>query len=209
MTGILVALFCLRVTILPITWAQDSTGGMGVLWLGTLYVVGAWLRLTGWGLTKNYLHGVIYALMSFILVGSKGILLRFGVPESYADKLYGYPSIVVLIESVALFLFFCNLPRVSEKVGKWICIVSKHSFSVYIIHFAMVGTLFTTIAGLDKLHGRPTVFLPVMILFCMVVFIACVIVDIGKAKLFSLIRKPHQVKSIEGKIDNMLNGFVE
>lgn len=41
MLGIMLALFSIRVTFLPITWAQDSTGGMGLMWFVVLYCVAA------------------------------------------------------------------------------------------------------------------------------------------------------------------------
>ncbi len=206
LAAILVALFSLRVTILPITWAQDSTGGMGILWLATLYVVGAWLRITGWGLRKNSYHGWIYLLMSAVLVVSKGVLLRIGIPESYAGKLYGYPSVVVLIESVALFLFFVNKHPIEGQAAKCICSISKHSFAVYIIHFAMVGTVFTKVAHLDKIHSNVLVFVPVMLGVCVVLFLFCVCVDWLREILFSKIRQAEGIEWRIGLIDQVMNG---
>ncbi len=204
---ILVALFSLRVTILPITWAQDSTGGMGVLWLGTLYVIGAWLRMTDWKLKNNAWHSLIYLSMSLVLVGVKGILIHMGIPEGYSGKLYGYPSVVVLIESVSLFLYFANRPSIPEKIGKTICAVARHSFAVYIIHFAMVGTLFTEVTHLDSLHSNVIIFVPAMLGVCAACFMLCVLIDAMRMKLPSR-KLPMTIEHLISRADELVNGMI-
>ena len=207
LVALLVVLFSLRVTALPITWAQDSSGGMSVIWLATLYVVGAWLRITGWSLHRNSSHGWLYLLMSAVLVVSKGVLLQCGIPESYSGKLYGYPSIVVLIESVALFLFFTNRRSIEGQAARWIVGISKHSFSVYIIHFAMIGTVFTRIAHLDQLHANISLFISAMLIVCVALFLFCVCVDWLRGALFSRIKVFSAAEHCICRMDRLMNGM--
>lgn len=184
LAGIMIGLFSLRVTVFPITWAQDSTGGMGLLWFITLYVVAAWIRLYYQKNNKPLKYVILYLLMVLVLVLSKWILLSVGVPESYSGKLYGYPSIVVLIEAVALFLAFLNAKPLYGTVGKYINFIAKHNFSAYIIHFAMWGVIFTNILHVDKRLENPVVGILYSLISVVVVYLFCIVVDIVKTKVF-------------------------
>lgn len=206
LAGSMVLLFSLRVTVLPITWAQDSTGGMGFLWLATLYVIGAWLRITDFHLRKNSYHGLIYLLMAAVLVVSKGAALRLGVPPEYSGKLYGYPSVFTLTEAVSLFLFLLHQKPIQGVWSDRICRVSRHSLAVYLIHFAMVGTLFTNILRLDRLHANAALFVPAMLAGCAAVYVICTLVDMVKDAVFSKIKPSAGLLRAESRIDSVMNG---
>lgn len=182
--GIMICMFSLRVTFLPITWAQDITGGMGLLWFIALYVIAAWIRLYYRKDHTSWKYVLLYLLMVMVLVLSKWILLAIGIPESYAGKLYGYPSVVVLLEAVALFLALLNAKPLYGKAGECINSIAKHNFSAYIIHFAMWGVLFTNILHVDNHLENPIVGILYAMFSVIIVYLFCIVVDIVKTRIF-------------------------
>ena len=194
MTAVLIAMFSLRVTILPITWSQDTTGGMGVQSFVTLYCIAAWIRLYYKKNTAgNFKYIIGYILLSLVLVACKKGLLLIGFGEDFTSKLYSYSSILVYGEAVALFLTFLNAKPVSGKIGEWINTVAKHSFSVYIIHFAMLSVLFTKIIPVNQFIDNVITGVPTVMLSVLGVHVFCTCVDIVKTsfgeKICILVRK--------------------
>ena len=177
--AILIALFSIRTTIFPLSWGQDLSGGMGILWFVTLYCVAAWLRLYFKERQKPLKYWLVYLAATALLAGSKIILMVLGA-EEYSGKLYGYSSCVVLIQAVALFMAFLNSRLI---VGKWaqaINAIAKHSFSVYIIHFTMWNVLFTTVLHVDYFVHNIFSGTAAILIAVMLIFVFCVIVDCAK-----------------------------
>lgn len=213
LTIIMICMFSLRVTVLPITWAQDSTGGMGLLWFLTLYCVSAWLRLYYEAKHSAKFYFGLYFLMTLILVCSKKILLNAGVSVDYTGKLYGYPSIIVLVEAASIFLAFLNLRPISRRVGKTINSIAKHSFSVYIIHFAILGVLFTKIIPVNKYIDNTGTGIVAIVLAVFLVYTVCTIIDCGKTAIESYIGQRLEktkiaivLHKIFGLCDDCVNG---
>lgn len=178
---IMVIMFSLRVTFLPITWSQDATGGMGILSFLTLYCMAAWLRLYYKKRDGIFKYLAIYLGISILLPVSKKVMLMIGFNKDFTGKLYGYPSIFVYAEAVALFLVFLNMKQIEGKVGKVINIVAEHSFSVYIIHFAMVGVLFTDILHLNLFIDSFATGFIAIVLSVIVIYVFCTCVDVVKS----------------------------
>lgn len=183
MTVVLTAMFSLRVTALPLTWSQDSTGGMGILSFVTLFCIAAWIRLYNENGKKNIRYLICYFLMSLLLVVSKKAMLTAGIGEDYTGKLYGYSSVVVYVEAIALFMAFLYAKPIAGKFAAVINAAAKHSFSVYIIHFAMVGVLFTKIIPVDEYIGNVLTGISAVMFSCLAVYMFCVCVDAIKTSL--------------------------
>lgn len=208
LTVTLVALFSLRVTILPLSWGQDPSGGMGILWFVTLYCVAAWLRLY---YTPDYKPGkfwLCYIASVLLLVGGKKVLLLLGFGD-YAGKLYGYSSVVVLIEAVALLLAFLNSKRITGKLAGFINKTAQHSFSVYIIHFAMWGVLFTDILHLHLVIDNVLSGIGCALLACVLIFAFCVVVDMAKQTTFKAVAKIFGKTKLAGVYNRMMDQWEE
>lgn len=179
LTFTLIALFSIRITVLPATWGQDLSAGMGILWFVTLYCVAAWLRICRTEKEKPIKYWITYLASTAILVASKVALDKIGM-ESYSGKLFGYSSFVVLVQAVALFKAFLHSKPITGKISSVIVFVARHSFSVYIIHFAMWEVLFTKILHLDYwtknlFYGTVAILAAVVVIFAF-----CVVLDYVK-----------------------------
>lgn len=131
--------------------------------------------------------------------------LRLGVQTNYAGKLYGYPSAVVFLEAVSLFLFFLYKRPMRDIWHGRICSISRHSLAVYLIHFAMLRTIFTDVFHLDHLTGRPALFVPALLGCCIVIYALCTLIDALKDKIFSRIKMPTRLSALADRIDLFMN----
>lgn len=177
---ILFLVFCIRGTFSLMTWTQDSSGGMNILLFMPLYVIATWLNKYYVADHRPLKYIITYFVLSIILVGSKKVLMLIGIGADYATKLYGYTSFVVVIQSFAIFLAFLNMKPITGKISELINKVAKHSFSVYIIHFAMMGVLFTEILHVDRFIDNVLTGVPAVIIAVILVYICCTIIDIVK-----------------------------
>lgn len=180
---LLVIMFPLRLTLLPLTWSQDGSGGMSVILFFVLYCIAAWLRLYYQPESpqpRKYL--LCYLGTVLFLVLSKWLLLKV-ISEPYTTKLYGYISIFTIFAAVSLFLFFLYRKQITGRMKKLVLKVASHSFSVYIIHFCMIKALFCNILHLDDVVSSALIGMPAVILSCILVFSVCVLIDMGRTAL--------------------------
>lgn len=198
----LLLLFSVRVTVLPLTWSQDPSSGMGIIWFIVLYCVAAWVRLYYKQNGKWQKWLIIYLAMSALLVVSKKAMLWVGFDEAFTSKLYGYASVFVLMEAVAFFLFFLNVKPIMGRAGKWINNIAKHSFSAYIIHFTITGVLWTRILHMDMWIDDAFSGMIAVLLATVGVFVICVIIDSLKDMIVTCVGENIKVS---GKLACLLN----
>lgn len=208
----LVIVISVRITIFPMTWTQTVDGGMGIIWFVTLYCVAAWLRLCDLQWLKAWMGVVLYLVATVAMLVGKRLLLQLGLGV-YATKLYNYASIFALAQAVGLFVAFLKSKPVPVRYEKLIGLAGKHSYSVYIIHFAMWNVLYTTILGLDKCLANPFVGVVAMLTATVLIFVFCVFVDMAKcwvenkAGNYLLKTKAGNIYlRITEKFDNLVNG---
>ncbi len=173
-------IFCVRTTFSLLTWTQDGSGGMNILLFLPLYAIATWLKKYYVADNKPFKFVIVYIVMSIVLVISKKALMLVGVGVDYSTKPYGYTSFIVVLQSFAIFLAFLNMKPITGKIGAFINKVAKHSFSVYIIHFAMIGVLFTKILHVDKYIDNVLTGVPAVILAVIIVYTFCTLIDIVK-----------------------------
>lgn len=181
-----VAFFSIRTTVFPMTWSQDSTGGMGIINFIMLYCIGAWIRLYYKKDEKIAKWLSTYFLMSVLLMLSKVGLIKLGM-ESLSTKFYSYASPVVIVEAVALFLVFLNKKSMSKKYIIPINKMARHSFSVYIIHFSMISVLFTKVFKLSSYFDNIRTGILAVCISVLIIYITCTIIDVLKCWLFEKI----------------------
>ena len=208
----LMVVVSVRSTAFPISWTQVADGGSGIVWFVTLYCVAAWLRLCGIQRIKAWMGVAVYLLATAGMVVIKWLLLLLGL-GAYSGKLYSYSSVFVLAQAIGLFVAFLKSKPVDTKYEKIIALAGKHSFSVYIIHFAMWGVLFTTILGLDKYIDNPLIGILAILAATVVIYIFCVLVDMAKSWLeckacacFLSTKAGRKYISMTEEIDDLVNG---
>lgn len=175
-------LFSVRTTIFPMTWSQDSSGGMGIITFVMIYFMAAWFRK--YYEVKNHVKiwWGVYILCAVMLVLSKVVMIEIGA-STYSTKFYMYNSPIVIVESISLFLVFLNRKSISERRSNLINKIAQHSFSCYIIHFSMLNILFTKILPVDKYVHSVSIGVIFTLASCVGIFLFCVIVDMLKTNL--------------------------
>ena len=181
-----VTFFSVRATVFPMTWSQDSTGGMGIINFIMLYCIGAWIRLYYRKDAKIAKWLSTYFFMSVLLTISKVGLIKLGV-ESLSTKFYSYASPVVIVEAVALFLVFLNKKSMSKKYIIPINKMARHSFSVYIIHFSMISVLFTKVFKVSCYFDNIRTGILAVGISVLIIYITCTIIDVLKCWIFEKI----------------------
>lgn len=183
--GYLVLIFSIRTTLLPLSWSQDPTGGMGISLFILLYSIAAWLRMYYSSNGKKYRWLIGYFTLAICLLMSKVLIIKIGAGENLSSKFYGYSSPVTIVEAICLLLFFINLRPMRNKIGNIINYIAKHSFSVYIIHFAMMSVLFTKIFHVQNWIDRIDTGIMAILVSCVIIYSFCTIIDMIKCLIFN------------------------
>ena len=156
--------------------APDINEGMSVFSLMGLYLIGAYLRRKQNGIfdLSKYVYLGVYLVTGFIMVAIAALALKVGITASP----YGYLNPLIILESIALFLFFKKL-----NIGsiKWINYIAVSSFAVYLIHNDLsIKPLYCAACDYIEAHYTPS--FPYALLFMVGVFIVSVMAD--KVRLF-------------------------
>lgn len=208
---ILVLLFSVRVSFLPLSWSQDSSGGMGIIWFVVLYILAAYIRL--WyqhqGSYNKYI--VIYFCISFFILLMKKVLIIAGINIDLSSKFYGYSSITVLSSSVMLFLYFIYRKPMPLELSKIINKIARHSFSVYIIHFSILSVLWTNILQVHKHLSNPMSGCAYILFLCVVIYVFCTLIDIIKTflgrKIMNVISNKNIIFKLYDSIEETFNKY--
>lgn len=147
--GLFILVFYLFSTIFGyVGKAPDFNEGMSIISLMGLYLIGAYLRKNQDGIfgCSKYVYLGIYFLAGFVMVGIAAMALKAGITASP----YGYLNPIIIIESIALFLFFKKL-----NIGSipWINWIAVSAFAVYLIHMdSSVHAFYMTYCSYIETH---------------------------------------------------------
>ena len=187
--GYLVLIFSIRTTLLPVSWSQDPTGGMGISLFILLYFIAAWLRMYYCSNGKKYRWLIGYFMLAICLLMSKMLIIKVGAGENLSSKFYGYSSPVTIVEAICLFSFFLNLQPMRKRRGNIVNYVAKHSFSVYIIHFSMMSVLFTKVFHVQNWINNIGTGILAILISSIVIYVVCTIIDVFKCSIFDKVGK--------------------
>ena len=156
--------------------AYDFNKGMSIISLVGLYLIGAYLRRKQDGIfdLSKYVYLGVYLVTGFIMVAIAALILKAG----FSITPYSYLNPLIVLESIALFLFFKKL-----NIGsiKWINYIAVSSFAVYLIHNDLsIKPLYCAACDYIEAHYTPS--FPYALLFMAGVFIVSVMAD--KVRLF-------------------------
>lgn len=197
-------LFTVLNSIHPAFKGMNSGGAWGLCWFTVLYFTASYLRLH---YKPDFKKKTLLKSFSVFLLGlgSAAVLfflsriLKIDFLIDAADNLIKYDSFPVFLSSVALFVFFLNLPSVkNDKARKFISKVSVSTFAVYLIHHhANVLDKEAWISlGMGSLLDKPW-FVLYQISLVAIIFAACVVLDFIRIPLFRLL-----------KVDKITNFFI-
>jgi surface polysaccharide O-acyltransferase-like enzyme len=135
---ILISMFCIWPNLIPFSKTLESGGGNGIVWFVCLYLISAYIRLYYNKPIKPIKALMLYLGCSLLIVSSKIILENLTINilgySVGSNIFYQYNSILVLISSISLFLFFNNLNIINIRLNKIIISLSGLTFGVYLIH---------------------------------------------------------------------------
>lgn len=180
-------------SILPSTYSFDQSNGYSVTWFICLYLIAGYIRLhytkkvkTGYYLL-TYLISATILTIGIVLINS--ICNYLGI-SSMAKKILQYNNIIVLIEAVALFMFFKQLNIKNSILTKIILYIAPLTLAVYLIHEnrAIIPVLYTQILHAEICHNNPySIFIAIGSII--LVFIICMIIEIIRRKLMKISKK--------------------
>lgn len=186
---------CLFKTILPVRLDEDQFG-YNFLWFLIVFLIGSYFKLYGFKHIKKSGQGLILFFASSALIvlevfAIDFVVTKYGRLSEISHISTEYNHIFTLMAAIGIFSCFLLKQPMSEKVGRVICFMSPMSLGVYLIHENMTirYSWQRWMVILDSLHLPTYVFIGRIFLSVIVVFVAGMVVDYCRIKLFSLIRK--------------------
>lgn len=114
-------------------------------------------RLENTLITLGILSGVIVALFTY---------MSFCINGFVSEVFYGNGTLLVLLESVSVFLLFKRIATVESKIIKTL---SCHSFGVYLVHMLVYYVLGFTAVAINPIIAIPLISLLVFVVSYLIV----------------------------------------
>lgn len=194
-------------SILPTVFERDAfhlIDGYSVLWLGVLYLIGAYIKKYDFANKRSvFVWLSIYAVCVIISWAAKIAIEKYQI-DLFSGNVNGeipikYISPTMVIAAVALVGAFAKM-KPGKILSKVIKVISPLTFGVYLIHVhPYVWMLFNK--KLLHLLDVPVDEMVVRVIgVAAIVFIACMIIEYIRALLFSVLRIKKLFLWIENKI---------
>lgn len=208
LTGAIVVLL----SILPTVFMRDifyAHSGYSALWLGALYLIGAYIRKYGFGTQRSAgFWWAVFAGCILLSWASKPLVewsMTAGFPYSVSSTLLlGYCSPTILAASTALLILFSKF-RFSTKARKGIAFFSPLAFSVYLIHVQpQIWTYFMK----DRFAAFAN--MPVLLMMLAAVgaaagiWLVCSLIDAVRLRLFRLLKVRDHCGRLDGWLQSKL-----
>ncbi len=171
-------------------------GGYGLIWLTTMYIMGAYLKKHG-----DVFHRLGNFPLMLIFFGCTGITW---LTKPYDPMLISYISPTVTVAALALVLLFSRiqLPRALSAVAAFL---SPLSFAVYIIHEHLVIRQHFMPNRFRVIGTYNPVLLVLAVLGCAIaIFLVCALVEFVRDKLFKVCKIHTLVNQVGAWIDTKL-----
>lgn len=189
---LLILIICFSIiSILPDVYTLDSSHGYGIIWFVCLYLIAGYIRIydipkkliadkKGYLLLLYFIFAIIVTIgmLALDFVGTylgKGTLM---------DKFIQYNNIFVLMESIALFMFFKQLNIKNTKIIKIVEFIAPLTLAVYLIHeqSQLRTVLYDKILHTEICYHNPYGIF-IMIGTVLVIFIVCIIIEFMRQKI--------------------------
>lgn len=201
--------------LVPTSDPLNVVGGYSIAWFLFLYCLAGFIRLHGEGFCKNWSSRrwlLLFLLSVFAIFAVDAVLALLStkipliVEYGLARHFSRYCSILVLAESVCLFMLFKSISVNGVGLQKGIITVSSLTFGVYLLHdnANIRSFLYQDILHLDTFPNGPLAVL--MMLGCIVlVFAACCLVEYIRKMVSSLFTRSGWYNRLCEKWQNRLN----
>ena len=206
---ILVATMLILFSVLPTALGMDmfsTENGYSPLWIGVLYLIGAYLGKYGAGNRGKKFWAGVYLGSVTVTVAGKLVLERLVgiVPliPGYAGALVNYCSPFMVLAGVALLQLFSQL-QPGALAEKFIAFFAPLSFSVYLIHEnAMIRREFIQGRFAQFASYHPILLILLVIGFAVAIWLGCSLVDAVRQKIFALLGVKQRCNKLEQWLTN-------
>lgn len=185
-------------------------GGYSTIWLIVLYIIGGCVAKLDElnSISRSKAFGCFMAMLLLcwlIQLLCKLLAVFFWEDEisyfkSIFDMLLGYVSPVMLMEALALLIFFKNT-KISVKAQRIVLFLSQAAFSVYIIHCHPLIWPYFKYASFSVYRKLPVPLTAAAVIFtAVVIYLVSSFVDIFRDKLFRAIKLRQRLAEAERKL---------
>lgn len=128
---------CVIKSVLPVRLVMD-TSGYSFLWYLTMFLVGARIRLYGFGLVKTAKRGwLVFGVSTLLILAEVFVLsqiqLRTGRLKEMTTVSLDYNHILVFLAAIGIFAAFLYGKPLGEKFGKIVSFLSPYCLGVYLL----------------------------------------------------------------------------
>ena len=196
-------------SIIPTMIQRDlflTGGGGGTLWLGVLYLIGAYIKKYDFNKLLNKNKYLLLYFSCIIIVWATKLaieLLTFkilGEPKG-GDFFISYTSPFILLAGISLVNFFSQLNFKEGYLSKAITILAPSSFAVYLIHDHFLirefylGKSTMALANFTSLKMIALVFS-----LAIAIYLICSLIDYLRIKLFRVLKINILIDKISEKL---------
>ncbi len=186
------------VSILPSEYTLDASGGYGIIWFVCLYLIAAYIRLYGSPLKisskKYFIIFILCAVFITLEMLASDMLCKYIGRTSFATKFLQYNNIIVLIQSLSLFLCLKDFNLRNIALTKIVTFVAPLTFAVYLIHeqSQLRTVLYDKILHTQNCFHNPySIFIVVFSVLAM--FIVCVVIEWIRKKVVKIIKGENKI----------------
>ena len=178
----------------------NLNNGYSFLWLASLYIIGAYIKLYSNDFNKfktssflfNYINviGIIF-IIHFII---------FELTNRYVYVFMNYNSPFILIASICLFLYFSKLKNI--KSSSFITNISSLSFGIYLVHEQpLIRQNFIINKFCLWANINPIIMVCNILLTSSFIFIICLLIEFSTSRIFNILH----IKEFCEKISYWIN----
>ena len=195
---LIILIICFSIiSMLPDAYTLDSSHGYGIIWFICLYLIAGYIRIydipNKLKLNKSFYFLLIYFIFGIIVtIGmlASDIIGNYLGKVTFRDKFISYNNIFILIESIALFMYFKQLDIKSSKLIKVIEFIAPLTLAVYLIHeqSQLRTVLYNKILHTEICYHNPYgIFIAIGSVIA--VFITCIIIEFIRQKVLKKSKK--------------------
>lgn len=183
--------------------------GYSILWLAFLYLVGGYFakyktleKIRGWGCFVGFVVCVSLTLINLLL--SDKITELLGT-EKFSMVLFSYTSPTTFLSAVFLLGLFSKIKINSIKVKKILKVIHPAAFGVYLIHSHIFVWKYLKPGITPVVNYSGWTLVPAVFAICLTIYIACLLIDLLRIKLFKITKVNTLSVKIEEKIEKMFS----
>lgn len=185
--------------------------GYSFLWLMSLYIIGAYLKLYEDDLKKyrkdKFLYVYILAICCTFLLRLISKYMKFkllGILSNDSGVFVSYISPFTLLSAIGFVLFFSRL-EFKNNAKKIILKISKLSFGVYLIHEqSLIKSTFIANQFASLALFNPIIIVSNIIVKSFIIFACCLIIEWIRQKLFEILRTNQICEKITENIKKII-----